>query len=142
MYPRKILYIEDDEADIKRMQGGIEPATFEIIGEIYGEKAIERLQSDKPHQTIKAILLDAVELKDPVTQLPQPFQGDELTRKIREIRPDLPIFAVSWFRRGGVNVPVDGVYPKTTLFTSPGTFKDLEEALNDAIHKIEMSTFY
>lgn len=142
MYPRKVLYIEDDEDDIKRIQQGIDPAKFEIVGEIYGAKSLEILEADKPSQMIKAVLLDAVELNDPVTQLPQFLQADEVARRIREIRPDVSIFAVSWFRQGGLKVPVDGVYPKATLFSSPETFKDLEEALGDAIRRTEETSFY
>lgn len=142
MYPRRVLYIEDDEDDIRQIQQGIDPTKFEIIGEIYGTKALEKLESDKSTQMIKAVLLDAVELNDPDTQLPQYLQADEVARKVRDIRPDVSIFAVSWFRQGGLKVPVDGVYPKSTLFSSPATFKDLEEALGDAIRRTEETSFY
>lgn len=142
MVTRKILYIEDDEGDIDLMRRGVDAAKFEVIGEIYGDRAISKLEADIADQTIKAVLLDAVDLKDPVTGLPQSLQADEIALKIKEIRPGLPVFAVSWFRRGGLSVPVDGVYPKTTLFTTPATFKDLEEALSDAILKMEVTSFY
>jgi hypothetical protein len=138
----KVLYIEDDQEDLERMIRGIDSAKFEIVGEIYGEKALARLGADKQASAFKAVLLDAVELKDPITNLPQVLQGDEIARKIREIKPHLPIFAVSWFRSGSVRAPVNGIYPKVTLFSSPNTFKDLEEALQDAILEMDMVSFY
>lgn len=142
MSPHKVLYIEDDESDLVRMRDGIDPSIFEIVGETYGERAIEILNSDKSKRAIKAVLLDAGELLDPETQLPQSLQGDDVARKVREVRPDLPLFAVSWFRHGRLTVSVDGVYPKVTLFASPATFKDLEEALVDAVSKMERTSYY
>jgi hypothetical protein len=127
---------------MEQMRHGIDSSRFELIGEIYGDRALEQLASDKEEQRIKAVLLDAVELNDPLTGLPQAFEPDEIARRIKEIRPGLPVFAVSWFRRGGLSVPVDGVYPKATLFKTPLTFRDLEEALDDAISIIEVSSFY
>jgi hypothetical protein len=140
--PHKVLYIEDDEGDLVRMMDGIDSSLFEIVGEIYGDRALATLDSDKTKRVIRAVLLDAGVLLDPQTQLPQPLQGADVARRVREVRPDLPLFAVSWFRKGGLNVPVDGVYPKATLFVSPATFRDLEEALLDAVSRMEVTSYY
>ena len=142
MSTHKVLYIEDDESDLVQMKNGIDPTNFEIVGETDGERAIEVLNSDKSKRVIRAVLLDAGELLDPQTKLPQPLQGDDVARRVRDLRPDLPLFAVSWFRQGRLSVPVDGVYPKATLFASPATFKDLEEALVDAISKMDRTSYY
>lgn len=138
MLPHKVLYIEDDDNDFKRMQKEIDNKKFEIIEETYGDKAIGKVKEDK-HKIIKAILLDIV-LKDPKTNLSQRFQGDEVAHRIKEIRPEIPIIAVSW--QGRINAAINGYYPKETLFKVKGMFKGLEEALEDAIQQVEVTAFY
>jgi len=138
MYPRKILYIEDDQIDIKKMIKEIDKNKFEILVEINGDEAIKKIQMDK-HKLIKAILLD-IKLIDRETKLFQRLQGDDIAREIKKIRPEMPIIAIS--RRGKINSSINGYYPKEVLFKLKSVFKDLEEALWDAIQKVEISEFY
>jgi len=108
MYPRKVLYVEDNEGDIKIMKDMADSNKFEIIAETNGEKAIEIIQNDKLKH-IKAILLD-LELLEPTTKLEQILQGDKVAKKIKEIRPEIPIFIVS--KHVGKEIPFIGCYPK------------------------------
>jgi len=132
MYPRKVLYVEDDEGDIKTMRDMIDSNKFEIIAETNGERAVEKIKNDK-NKLIKAILLDLV-LLEPGTNLEQKLQGDEVAKKIKEIRPEMPIFIVS--RYLGKEIPFIGCYPKEEIF-KPGGIKGLEEALEMAIYEME-----
>lgn len=140
MYIRKVLYIENDGGDIKRMQKGIDKNKFEIIGEIYGDKAIKRIKEDE-HRSIKAILLD-IDLKNPKTKLPQKLQGNAIASKIKEITPEMPIIALS--KKGIINVAIAAYYPKEVLFEDKDrrTFKDLEDALDACIDKVEEKMYY
>jgi len=132
MYPRKVLYVEDNEGDIKIMKDMADSNKFEIIAETNGEKAIEIIKNDK-HKLIKAILLD-LELLEPATNLKQKLQGKEVGKEIKEIRPEIPIFIVS--KHVGKEIPFIGCYPKEEIF-KPGGIKGLEDALEMAIYEME-----
>ena len=132
MYPRKVLYVEDNEGDIKIMKDMADSNKFEIIAETNGEKAIEIIKNDK-HKHLKAILLD-LELLEPATNLKQKLQGKEVGKEIKEIRPEIPIFIVS--KHVGKEIPFIGCYPKEEIF-KPGGIKGLEDALEMAIYEME-----
>jgi len=136
MYPRKVLYVEDDEGDIKTMKNMIDNNKFEIIAETNGEKAIEIIKNDK-NKLIKAILLD-LELLKPGTNLGQKLQGDEVAKEIKKIRPEIPIFTVS--KHVGKKISFIGCYPKKEIF-KPGGIKGLEDALEIAIYDMESKMF-
>jgi CheY-like chemotaxis protein len=130
-----VLYIEDDEKDIERMKKHIEGRKFEIIGVIYGEDAIKIIDKDR---TIEAVLLD-VYLKDPKTGLDQRLQGDRIAEKIREIRPEIPIIAVSVGH--SINTHIDGYFKKEEIFEM-GLFKQFEEYLEMLIKRMYESLYY
>jgi CheY-like chemotaxis protein len=130
-----VLYIEDEEKDIERMKNLINSRKFEIIGENYGEEAIKIIDRDR---TIEAILLD-IYLKDPKTGLDQRLQGDRIAEKIREIRPEIPIIAVSIGH--SINTHIDGYFKKEEIFEM-GLFKQFEEYLEMLIKKMYESLYY
>jgi CheY-like chemotaxis protein len=130
----KVLYVEDDESDIRLMQQGIDKKKFEIIAEVYGNKAVEKIKEDT-EGNIKAVLLD-IRLIDPKTDSEQNWQGEEVLSKIRALKPEIPVIAVS-LDNAIAGADLQGYFPKKTLFKSKRNFRDLEETLSERIADAE-----
>lgn len=138
MPPWKVLYIEDDKKEIELLRQEINQSMFEIVGEVYGDKAIQQIQDDKS-KTIKAVLLD-IQLNDPSTTLPQKLSGEEVARRIKTERPEIPIFAVSGV--GNIRGFIKGYYRKENLFKSRNAMRDFEHALEESIYEAERTMYY
>lgn len=133
-----ILYIEDDKDDIDRMKRKVDQAKFQIFGVNHGDEAVSIIKGDRDKK-IKAVLLD-VRLTDPDTGFLQRKQGNTILSEIKEIRPEMPVFAISW--KSGISGLVNGYYPKTTLFGDKVLFKDFQKALEESINEVEGERYY
>jgi CheY-like chemotaxis protein len=130
MEVKKVLFLEDEEFDFKRMKELLSPE-FELIQATSGEIALKILEVNKE---VKAVLLD-IFLTSSDTGEPLPMQGEEVAREIKNLNPKIPIIVVS--KGFNINAPIQGYFWKGTLFEIPESIEGLKEALRSAISYFE-----
>ncbi len=85
----KILIAEDDEDNFFFLKVSLRPHPFEILRARNGKEAVEIIRQDPQ---ISIVLMD---LKMP------DMDGYEATRSIKQIRPELPVIAVTAYAMTG-----------------------------------------
>jgi len=80
---RKVLVVEDNLISFKLMMAVLSQVNVEVVHALNGRDAIELCKADRPFDLV---LMDM--------QMPE-VNGFEATREIKQMHPDLPVFATT-----------------------------------------------
>ncbi|MFA6637180.1 MAG: response regulator [Candidatus Omnitrophota bacterium] len=118
MSSKKILLCDDDERITHTLEGFFLAKGYDMATSFTGEDAIEKVSSDRPDLVIMDLKLPGM-------------NGAEVSRKIKELKPDTKIIVLSGFREEYseelAKIPVEHVMEK------PINMRELTQTISDML---------
>jgi CheY-like chemotaxis protein len=119
----RLLFVDDEEEWQRIIKSNLEPRGFVVLTEESGKQAIEIVRNDKSKE-IKAVLLDWL--------MPNQYlQGPGVLKHFLDIRPDLPVFALTGMPQKTAASKSELVKKAVEIRSTPGLkgyfVKDIEQ---------------